>query len=155
MSGEQAIFNLQIKKKIGLSLNPDIHHSKVPSSGHSVSVGLKLVNYTQLGFPANETFREKMLRCSVAFCKNKSDEAKFRENNKYIFAKCENFVNTMSFIVATIIRRKEFSALIAQYLKFSYANFYFAKISGFFGIQIEAKFSRKKRKLLAFFSNEM
>jgi len=32
MSGEQAIFNLQIKKKSGLSLNPDIHHSKVFSS---------------------------------------------------------------------------------------------------------------------------
>ena len=32
MSGEQAIFNLQIKKKRGLSLNPDIHHSKVFSS---------------------------------------------------------------------------------------------------------------------------
>jgi len=33
MSGEQAIFNLQIKKKSGLGLNPDIHHSKVFSSG--------------------------------------------------------------------------------------------------------------------------
>ena len=32
MSGEQAIFNLEIKKKRGLSLNPDIHHSKVFSS---------------------------------------------------------------------------------------------------------------------------
>jgi len=32
MSGEQAIFNLQIKKKSGLSLNPDIHHSKIFSS---------------------------------------------------------------------------------------------------------------------------
>ena len=32
MSGERAIFNLQIKKKSGLSLNPDIHHSKVFSS---------------------------------------------------------------------------------------------------------------------------
>ena len=32
MSGEQAIFNLQIKKKNGLSGNPDIHHSKVFSS---------------------------------------------------------------------------------------------------------------------------
>ena len=30
--GEQAIFNLEIKKKSGLSLNPDIHHSKVFSS---------------------------------------------------------------------------------------------------------------------------
>ena len=34
MSGEQAIFNLQIKKKSGLSLNPDIHHSKVFSSDY-------------------------------------------------------------------------------------------------------------------------
>ena len=33
MSGEQAIFNLEIKKKSGLSGNPDIHHSKVFSSG--------------------------------------------------------------------------------------------------------------------------
>jgi len=32
MSGEQSIFNLQIKKKSGLSLNPDTHHSKVFSS---------------------------------------------------------------------------------------------------------------------------
>ena len=32
MKGEQAIFNLQIKKKSGLSLNPDIHHYKVFSS---------------------------------------------------------------------------------------------------------------------------
>ncbi len=34
MSGEEAIFNLQIKKKSGLSLNPDIHHSKVFSSDY-------------------------------------------------------------------------------------------------------------------------
>jgi len=33
MRGEQAIFNLEIKKKSGLSINPDIHHSKVSSSG--------------------------------------------------------------------------------------------------------------------------
>ena len=32
MREEQAIFNLEIKKKSGLSLNPDIHHSKVFSS---------------------------------------------------------------------------------------------------------------------------
>ena len=32
MRGEQAIFNIEIKKKSGLSLNPDIHHSKVFSS---------------------------------------------------------------------------------------------------------------------------
>ena len=34
MRGEQAIFNLETKKKSGLSINPDIHHSKVFSSGH-------------------------------------------------------------------------------------------------------------------------
>ena len=28
MIGEQAIFNLEIKKKSGLSINPDIHHSE-------------------------------------------------------------------------------------------------------------------------------
>jgi len=27
------IFNLEIKKKTGSSINPDINHSKVPSSG--------------------------------------------------------------------------------------------------------------------------
>ena len=32
MREEQAIFNLEIKEKGGLSLNPDIHHSKVFSS---------------------------------------------------------------------------------------------------------------------------
>ena len=36
MRGEQAIFNLEIKKKSGLSNNPDIHHSKVFSSGFSI-----------------------------------------------------------------------------------------------------------------------
>ena len=35
MREEQAIFNLEIKKKSGLSINPDIHHSKVFSSGHT------------------------------------------------------------------------------------------------------------------------
>ena len=39
MRGEQTIFNLEIKKKSGLSLNPDIHHSKVFSSDHP-SLGL-------------------------------------------------------------------------------------------------------------------
>ena len=34
MRGEQALFNLEIKKKSGLSINPDIHYSKVPSSGY-------------------------------------------------------------------------------------------------------------------------
>ena len=32
MREEQAIFNLEIKKKNGLSINPDIHLSKVLSS---------------------------------------------------------------------------------------------------------------------------
>ena len=34
MRGEQAIFNLENKKKSGLrSINPNIHHSKIFSSG--------------------------------------------------------------------------------------------------------------------------
>ena len=32
MRGEQAIFNLEIKKKSGLSINHDTHHSKGFSS---------------------------------------------------------------------------------------------------------------------------
>ena len=32
MRGEQTIFTLEIKKKSGLSINPDIHYSKVFSS---------------------------------------------------------------------------------------------------------------------------
>ena len=35
--GEQAILNLEIKKKSELSINPDIHHSEVPSSARSIS----------------------------------------------------------------------------------------------------------------------
>ena len=34
MRGEQATFNLEIKIKSGLSINHDIHHSKVFSSGY-------------------------------------------------------------------------------------------------------------------------
>ena len=34
MRGKQAIFNLEIKKKSGLSNNPDIHLAKVFSSGY-------------------------------------------------------------------------------------------------------------------------
>ena len=34
MRGEQAIFNLEIKKKSELNINPDIHHSKVFSSDY-------------------------------------------------------------------------------------------------------------------------
>ena len=45
MSGEQAIFNLEIKKKSGLSLNPDIHHSKVFSSDHTECVHIKMDNF--------------------------------------------------------------------------------------------------------------
>ena len=36
MRGKQAIFNLEIKKKSGLSINPDIHLSKVFSSGEGL-----------------------------------------------------------------------------------------------------------------------
>jgi len=36
--GEQALFNLEIKKKRRSSINPDIQHSKVPSSDKYLSV---------------------------------------------------------------------------------------------------------------------
>ena len=50
MRGEQAIFNLEIKKKSGLSINPDIHHSKVFSSGYFslVLVLVLLYKYARL-----------------------------------------------------------------------------------------------------------
>ena len=38
MRGEQAIFNLEIKKKSGLSINPDIQHLKVFSSVYSFNI---------------------------------------------------------------------------------------------------------------------
>ena len=38
MRGEQALFNLKIKKKSGLGINPDIHHSKVFSSDQITKV---------------------------------------------------------------------------------------------------------------------
>ena len=41
MRGEQAIFNLEIKKKSGLSINPDIHHSKVFSSDSALALIFK------------------------------------------------------------------------------------------------------------------
>ena len=43
MRGEQAIFNLEIKKKSGLSINPDIQHSKVFSSGYTKEIKLFLL----------------------------------------------------------------------------------------------------------------
>jgi len=43
MSGEQAVFNLQIKKKSGLSLNPDIHHSKDFCSEHFRMVDIEII----------------------------------------------------------------------------------------------------------------
>ena len=44
---EQAIFNLEIKKKSGLSINPDIHHSKVPSSVDLYLSRWKMSSYAQ------------------------------------------------------------------------------------------------------------
>ena len=42
MRGEQAIINLEIKKKSILSINPDIHHSKVFSSGYKLKIEIVL-----------------------------------------------------------------------------------------------------------------
>ena len=112
----------------------------------------------ELGFPANETFCEKMRKFSVAFLKlfcvtshffAKINEAKFFfakiQNAKIwritkISRKYKNFVKTMSFIAATINCSKElveFSAWIAQYFKFLCQFFreifalFFAKFSNF------------------------
>ena len=65
MSGEQAIFNLEIKKKSGLSLNPDIHHSKVFSSDRIYS--LKYRRSTTLGFRVRKSEFEAKTQfiCSV------------------------------------------------------------------------------------------
>ena len=49
MIGEQAIFNLEIKKKSGLSINPDIHHSKVFSSEYILNFGGKEVRDSGIG----------------------------------------------------------------------------------------------------------
>ena len=52
MRGEQAIFNLEIKKKSGLSINPYIHHSKVFSSGH-IFISISAPNLQKLVFREN------------------------------------------------------------------------------------------------------
>ena len=66
---------------------------------------------------------ENFLSFLQTFSRNfaKVNEAKFLENEKYenIFAKCENFVKTMTTINCSE-ELVEFSALIAQYLKFYY-----------------------------------
>ena len=54
--GEQALFNLEIKKKSGPSINPDIHHSKVPSSRTVAYIGL-----------ASNTFKERYLNHTSSF----------------------------------------------------------------------------------------
>ena len=36
--GEQALFNLEIKKNSETRINPDIHHSKVPSSVQTFAI---------------------------------------------------------------------------------------------------------------------
>ena len=51
MRGEQAIFNLEIKKKSGSSINPDIHHSKVFSTGYiSFILDIRAENF-RMGYP--------------------------------------------------------------------------------------------------------
>ena len=63
MRGEQAIFNLKIKKKSGLSINPDIHHSKVFSSGYIRQNGtVQRINLCIM-FMKFENFQEKQKMC--------------------------------------------------------------------------------------------
>ena len=44
---EQALFNLEIKKKSGLSINPDVQKSKVPSSDGITLIGDFNINLLQ------------------------------------------------------------------------------------------------------------
>ena len=55
--GEQAQFNLEIKKKSGLSTNPDIHYSKVFSSGHIGELGYPR-HIEELGLPGFRELKE-------------------------------------------------------------------------------------------------
>ena len=79
IKGKQALFNLEIKKKSGSSINPNIHHSKVPSSGLNSQASNSMVLTKKQSFapqffansqkfvsafvhtlaPNNEVFREK------------------------------------------------------------------------------------------------
>ena len=49
---------MEIKKKSGLSINPDIHHSKVPSSADLFNLYLISVNMSKLKKP-NRTGNQK------------------------------------------------------------------------------------------------
>ena len=52
------LFNLEIKKKSGSSINPDIHHSKVPNS-EQIRGQLKTENITILNLPYFTNRRKK------------------------------------------------------------------------------------------------
>ena len=59
MRGEQAIFNLEIKEKSGLSFNPDIHHSKVFSSDQLA--GILMMNRLDLQADMFQNFKYNKL----------------------------------------------------------------------------------------------
>ena len=64
MRGEQAIFNLEIKKKSGSSINSNIHHSKVFSSDGKHFWYFKLRLFDRI-------YSLKYLRSTTLGCKDK------------------------------------------------------------------------------------
>ena len=64
--GEQALFNLEIKKKTGSIINPDIHHSKVFTSGLFSFLEIKSVVHILLGHPVLSCF--VWTPCNELFC---------------------------------------------------------------------------------------
>ena len=70
MRGEQAIFNLEIKKKIGLSINPDIHHSKVFSSDQIITKRFSTI------WVSSENFRDISHK---NFAKESENDAEFHK----------------------------------------------------------------------------
>ena len=65
MRGEQAIFNLEIKKKSGLTINPDIHHSKVFSSGQFVFTMVKKISQIPQNMGGGGIHQSRI--CSLSF----------------------------------------------------------------------------------------
>ena len=71
MRGEQAIFNREIKKKSGSSINPDIHHSKVPRAElKTCDCDCDILNPDWLiNLEINNKRRTSILSYSLAGCK--------------------------------------------------------------------------------------
>ena len=105
MRGEQAIFNLEIKKKSGLSINPNIHHSKVFSSE------LKTFWHTLIFF-LNRSFLDIVE-------KNQNPVFKIGEFLLFLYIHDSDWLNFIHFLeykykfrLVSVLRKREDQALI-------------------------------------------